>query len=223
MIKRYTQEEFDLAKSNDLLPLECEYCHKIFYKAKKHIKSDEKLGKSNKGRFCSTLCGNLYKGKTYKVICENCNKEYYVPKKDYDKSSHHFCSLSCSAHYNNTHKQYGTKRSKLEAWLEDQLIKLYPNLTILFNDKSTINSELDIYIPSLHLAFELNGIFHYEPIFGVEKLTKIQNNDNNKFQLCQENKISLCIIDTSSQHRFSENSSKKFLKIIKEIIDVNLQ
>lgn len=60
-----------------------------------------------------------------------------------------------------------------------------------------------------------------KPIYGDKKLNKIQNNDNNKFQLCQENKISLCVIDTSSQKHFTENSSKKFLQIIKNIIDIN--
>jgi len=49
---------------------------------------------------------------------------------------------------------------------------LYPDLVIHFNKKDAINSELDIYIPSLKLAFELNGIFHYEPIFGKENFLK---------------------------------------------------
>jgi hypothetical protein len=83
-------------------------------------------------------------------------------------------------------------------------------------------SELDIYIPSLKLAFELNGIFHYEPIFGNEKLNKIQKNDNNKFLKCQEKNISLCIIDTSSQKYFKEQTSKKILDIIINIINQHL-
>lgn len=75
----------------------------------------------------------------------------------------------------------------------------------------------------MKLAFELNGIFHYEPIFGESKLNKIQQNDINKFQKCQENRISLCIIDTSSQKYVKEQTSIKFLNIIKEIIDNKLQ
>jgi hypothetical protein len=81
---------------------------------------------------------------------------------------------------------------------------------------------LDIYLPSLKLAFELNGIFHYEPIYGTEKLNQIQNNDNKKFKLCYKNEISLCIIDVSQQKYFKAQTSKKYLNIITTIINQNL-
>lgn len=156
---------------------------------------------------------------TQEVECLNCKKNFLKVASEIRKTENHFCSSSCAATYNNTHKTTGTRRSKLEAYLEEQLQVLFPELEILFNDKTAINSELDIYIPSMELAFELNGIFHYEPIFGEDKLNQIQNNDGNKFQKCQENQISLCIIDTSSQKRFTELSSKKYLDIIISIIE----
>lgn len=159
------------------------------------------------------------KEQTEKVECLNCKKVFLKLASAVRRSPNHFCSRSCAAIHNNTHKTTGTRRSKLEAYLEEQLTVLFPELEILFNDKTAINSELDIYIPSLKLAFELNGIFHYEPIFGKDKLNQIQNNDGNKFQKCQENQISLCIIDTSSQKRFTELSSKKYLDIIVSIIE----
>lgn len=84
--------------------------------------------------------------------------------------------------------------------------------------KDTIKSELDIYIPSLKLAFELNGLFHYEPIFSKEKLDNIQNNDNRKMQACYEKQIELCIIDVSKQKYFKEQTCLPFLKIIQDII-----
>ncbi len=91
---------------------------------------------------------------------------------------------------------------------------------ISYNDKETINAELDIYIPSLHLAFELNGIFHYEDIFG--QLEKTQNNDKRKYQACAEKQIGLCVIDTSKQKYWKEGSSNEFLEIITTIIDKKL-
>ena len=153
------------------------------------------------------------------VICLHCGKEFSKLVNQIKKHPNNFCSHSCAATYNNTHKKTGTKKSKLEVWLEKELAKLYPQFSILYCDKETINSELDIYIPSLHLAFELNGIFHYEPIYGPKKLNQIQNNDTRKFQACLEKNISLCIIDTSQQKRFTEKSSQQFLDIITTIIN----
>jgi len=133
-----------------------------------------------------------------------------------------FCSLSCSAIYNNKNKKHGTRRSKLEVWLEKQLILLYPNLDIHFNRKDTIGSELDIYIPSINLAIELNGIFHYEPIFGNDKLNQIQENDISKSKACIDNEIDLCIIDTSGQKYFKPKTSQKYLNIIIKIFKERL-
>jgi hypothetical protein len=124
--------------------------------------------------------------------------------------------------YNNKHKTTGNRRSKLEIYLEQQLTLLYPNIAIDFNNKSVIGSELDIYIPSLNLAFELNGIFHYEPIFGVNKLDQIRNNDISKSKACFDAKIDLCIIDTSNQINFKISTSKPYLDIITKIIDERL-
>ena len=80
-------------------------------------------------------------------------------------------------------------------------------------------SELDIYIPSLKLAFELNGIFHYEPIHGMDLLSKIQNNDNRKILACAEQQIELCIIDSTDLKYFKLNKAEKYLKIITDIIN----
>lgn len=132
-------------------------------------------------------------------------------------SPNHFCTQSCSATYNNQHKRYGTRRSKLEEYLEKELTLEY-STEMHFNRKDTINSEIDIYIPELKLAFELNGIFHYEPIYGPDKLCKIQNNDNRKFQACLEKGIELCIVDTSALKYFKPANAKVYLDIIKSII-----
>lgn len=224
MKKIFTESEYQLAKSTDKLPLQCYTCNKIFYIEKKEI---TRIIKNNLpwGKYCGSVCKHAATSKTTNVPCSNCGKIFAIKESDKNKSKtgNHFCSKSCAAKYNNTHKTNGTKVSKLEKYIQTRLLEIYPSLTFLFNDKTTINSELDIYIPSLKLAFELNGIFHYEPVFGETKFQQIQENDNNKFQKCIQNNISLCIIDTTSQKYFKEQTSQKFLNIITEIIDKNLQ
>lgn len=130
-----------------------------------------------------------------------------------------FCSSKCSGTYNSAHKTRGIRRSKLEVWLEQELKTHYPHLDILYNDRTTIKAELDIYIPSLKLAFELNGIFHYEPIYGPERLAAIQNNDQRRFQACLERGIELCILDTSRINYFKLSKVQPFLDIITRLID----
>jgi hypothetical protein len=218
MIPLFTKEEFNTAKSNDFLNLKCHYCDNIFQCQKKRIKHYIKENKYNRGNFCTKKCRSLYFNNSTIFTCINCGIEIIKPNSEIKKSNNHFCSQSCAAIYNNTHKTKGNRRSKLEIYLEGQLKLLYPDLEILFNNKDIINSELDIYIPSLKLAFELNGLFHYEPIFGENKLQQIQNNDNRKFQACLEQGIELCIIDTSQQKYFKEQTSKKYLNVIVNII-----
>ena len=150
--------------------------------------------------------------------CRNCGKPFYKTPSEIKKTKNHFCSRSCAATHNNQNKTHGTRRSKLEFWLEQELPLLFPDLELHFNRKDTINSELDIYIPSLKLAFELNGIFHYEPIYGEHKLSQIRNNDQRKFQACLEQEIELCIIDSSGQKYFKDKSSRKYLDIISTLI-----
>jgi len=215
MNPNYSEAEYNMAKYYDLLPCYCYNCNNIFYAKKSNITQEIKE-KRGRVKFCSTSCCSKSQSIDVLVLCKNCGTKFRKSPSRISKNQ--FCCQSCSATYNNKHKTTGNRRSKLEAWLETKLIELYPDLEIRFNQKDTINSELDIYIPSLKLAFELNGIFHYEPIYGQDKLNQIQNNDNRKFQACIEHEIDFCIIDTSTQNYFKELSSKKFLDIITTII-----
>lgn len=219
----YTEEEYNSARGKDLMPLECENCGKTYYRRQARIKYD--LKKNINITACSTKCGHIIRRNMVSANCGQCNKTATRSMRDYlkSKSGHIFCSQSCAARYNNSHKIIGYRRSKMEIWIEEQLKILYPDLEILFNDKTAILSELDIYIPSLSLAFELNGIFHYEPIYGENKLEQIIRNDNNKFYLCQQNNINLCIIDISSISRFKPLKAQKFLDIIINIIQSRIR
>ena len=221
MIPLYQQLDFDLADTRHMFDMQCIECDSIFKLPKRDI-LQVSSGKQRAGKFCSQKCHRINKKHKWNMICTFCKKDFY---RAFDKrsSGNHFCSSSCAATYNNAHKTHGTRRSKLEVFLEVELGKLYPNLEIHYNRKEAINGELDIYIPSLKLAFELNGIFHYEPIYGADKLASIQTNDSRKSQACLEQGIELCIIDTSKIVYWKPQRGFEILVVIQLLIEKRLE
>ena len=98
------------------------------------------------------------------------------------------------------------------------LLKLeFPHLDLLPNDKNMLNGyEVDIAIPSLKIAIEWNGIVHFQPIYGKEKLTNIQMRDKEKSELAAEKGINLIVIpDLVSTKTYVKET---FLKIKQFIV-----
>ncbi len=207
-------------KKYEEVDLECSVCKKEFKSKKRQIYESKRYGSLSVT--CSRECYKIFVGYIQKVECKNCKKEFTKSVQQIKITKGNFCSKSCAATFNNTHKTYGIRRSKLEVWLETKLKEKYGESFFEFNEKTAINSELDIYSSNLRLAFELNGIFHYEPIYSEEKLKQIQNNDGRKYQACIERGIELCIIDTSKFGYFKESGAQKFLDIICRIVDSKL-
>jgi hypothetical protein len=105
MKQLFTDEELNLAKSNDLLPIECLECGKTFYKTKHYIKSTILSPKYlANGNYCSVICASeKLKNKVIKKTCPKCNKEFEtVSGKDEKK----FCSSFCA------HSRKQTKETK---------------------------------------------------------------------------------------------------------------
>lgn len=215
-----SQEDYLKGKYNTPIEFECEYCHKTYTLLHKYVKSYFKKNRSI--RFCSNKCSGLSNTTSPTVVCKHCGKPFKKVISQLKKCPNSFCNSSCAAKYNNTHKTKGTRRAKLEVWLESQLKLIYPNLEIKYSYILPNCCELDIFIPSLMLAFELNGIFHYEPIYGEDKLSKIKERDTRKFKHCHDNNISLCVIDTCKQKKFTPKSSIEFLDIITNLINKEL-
>lgn len=225
MIPLYTPTEFEIAHRFDKLPCECLQCGVTFYLSKAVLKQAMNPNTRQTSNYCSKACQHKSKVKIDTFVttaCTNCNVVIVKQVSAAKRHKNTFCSHSCATTFSTKNKTHGTRRSKLEVWIESQLIDLYSKLEIHFNRKDAIGSELDIYIPSLSLAFELNGIFHYEPIYGVKKFNQIQFNDNGKYHACIIANISLCIIDTSQQKYFKIVSSQKYLDIITNIINLKM-
>lgn len=200
--------------------LTCFVCGKIynfplkFYNLRKHRAPEAK-------DYCSQLCFHKSKFKKQKVNCSNCFEEFHKSAAQLKKTKRNFCSKSCAATFNNKHKIVGNRRSKLEISLELFISRKFPGLEIKYNEKSIIGSELDIYIPELKLAFELNGILHHKPIYGSRKLSSIQSNDTKKKEACLESGISLIVIDCFET--FSEKVARKYFSIVENIITNKLR
>ena len=207
------ESDFHLFKN---IPCKCEVCHQEYTisrtLANRCIKGTKNV------RFCSVKCFGLGTRSTIKSNCVQCNAPVLRTPSSIEKSGNSFCTRSCAALYNNAHKKHGTRQSKLERWLQQQLSVLFPNLEIHYNRRDTIKMELDIFIPSLKLAFELNGLFHYKSVFGLNKLNKIVANDVKRQLLCEKQNIFLHIIDTSQQRQFKPDTSYIFLDYIIQTI-----
>lgn len=199
-------------------PVICDKCKKEFNittaKYKQYIKNNVK------NICCSRKCKGLLSQNRIKTKCGNCLKEITVKMKEYkkSKSGKAFCSQSCSAIYNNKLKRK-SKRSKIEERLFNLLVKEFSNLIILSNDKTMLNGlEVDIAIPELKLAIEWNGIVHFKPIYGGEKLQKIQNKDSEKLKIASEKDINLIVIsDLVSNDKILNKAFEDIKNIIKNI------
>jgi len=163
--------------------------------------------------FCNFDCFRNSRKKPPRY-CKECNCELDSIRKI------KFCSKSCATTFNNKNKKTGTRISKLERYIQKYLVENVKE-EVVFNSKKIIGSELDIYFPKLKLAFEINGVFHYRPIFGEEKFQRIIAMDKIKKDRCIENNIKLIIINTDTQLQFSKISSQCFINIILENLAVS--
>jgi MYM-type Zinc finger with FCS sequence motif len=199
----------------------CAWCKKLHYKEEHEITRGIRR---NKKFLCSVECRNKDHSTSLKLNCTNCGKIFLITPSQFkrSKSGNAFCSKSCSATYNNRHKTYGTRRSKLEIYIEEQIKKFYPNLNCEYNSTLTVGSELDLYFPTLKLAIQINGILHFQPIYGLERLAKIQKLDQEKRDKCKELNVNLIEINCSEDRNVNKKNKELRWAELKSILDKRL-
>lgn len=79
--------------------------------------------------------------------------------------------------------QTSEKEEELRKYIKDWVD---PSLEVVSNSKVIAPYELDIYIPSMKLAFEFDGIFWHSQLSGKDKFYHL-----NKTKLCQQHDIKL--------------------------------
>lgn len=82
--------------------VQCAHCGKDFYKSKKRVNENKKVGSKN---FCSKECFVEARTTAVKTVCTQCGKDIEVKlsQKSKSKSGNSFCSMHCAAIFNNKH------------------------------------------------------------------------------------------------------------------------
>lgn len=82
---------------------------------------------------------------------------------------------------------YRSKYQKMQTRFYDRLVEMYPDITIIMNDRSAISpKEIDIYFPDNKLGIEVNGWYWHS-----EDNTKVNKRHIEKFKLAKDRGIQL--------------------------------
>ena len=157
------------------------------------------------------------------LICKQWEKENNEAADAFVKERLRAFPVQCSATYNSgfTYLDVGILINpptpellqantiwKHETQLAELVKALYPDAVREFSPPWLLGQRLDIYVPSLRVAFEYQGEQHYEPISifgGEEGLMSRQRQDQRKRELCKVNGVILI------EWKFSTPISQEFL------------
>ena len=189
--------------------IKCDYCDCVF------IRKQHEIKRTNK-HFCCNECRYKFQNKQVEVECLVCQKKFMKSGNKVKINPRHFCSKECAKNIQ-SFKDWVNKRSKLEISIEEHLKTLY-SFEIRYN-KTDIGYELDIYIPCLDLAIEINGILHYEAIFGEAKLLRTQQIDKEKVERCRDRDIKLIVINVSRDGAGKKIKAQRISEVEKIVRD----
>ena len=177
------------------------------------INFNKRLSESKRfpNHFCSKDCKWIHSNKQIEVQCLNCNKLFKKKESKIKTQPRHCCSIQCFRMLAKYKKNWGSNRSKLEIYVEKRLTEELA-LNIIYNDTS-VGYELDIYLPEMSFAIELNGVTHYKAIYGEEALLKRQEIDRLKAEECVKRNIKLIVINVSEDKNNKRTLEKRYNEI----------
>ena len=212
--KYFCSKQCRLTKPNTKTEINCSHCNVPMLRDRYDFKHLDNM-------YCSRKCRDLHNTAKTMVCCAECGQQTLKKRCHIEKSKtkKFFCGSSCAGTYNSRIKKTGYIRSKLEIETEGVLKARYPDLEILFNNRSLIKKELDIYIPSLAVAIEINGTGHYEPIYGDEKLKRTLDNDSIKKECCEKIGVKLFVVSTLGQVYVTSKTNYPYIQQMIDIIE----
>lgn len=185
--------------------------------------------------FCDTICWSLLrkeqaeKESKIELQCKKCGITFMKHKCRIFPGKNHYCSRACSDYKYQVNRFVRTRplpihkigrknkrRSYLEYYIEDMIKQIFPTMKY-YTNKRFDGFELDFYFPDLLLAVEINGPFHYFPIFGNDALSYVQRRDLRRIESCSSHHVDLRIIpvkESTQSIRKKEFYWLKFERII---------
>lgn len=101
-------------------------------------------------------------------------------KANWDKMDEHL-KEQILAKANSAVREASKKGSKLELYLLDKLLK--DGYKVDFHKEQTLSNtklQIDLFLPKLNIAIEVDGLSHFEPVWGSETLKRNKKYDNKK-------------------------------------------
>jgi hypothetical protein len=175
-IKKYG---FTSACKNELVKIKIKYTNLMKYGNENYMFSTEYLEKRKNfllKKYNISLIENNFP--IYKLKCNICNNNYDICINTLHKRLEYKTILCTNCN------PIKSSSSGYEIQLQNFIKENY-NKTILFNNRTIISKELDIYLPDVKLAFEFNGLFWHSELY------KDNNYHLNKTKECEKNGIQL--------------------------------
>ncbi len=108
--------------------------------------------------------------------------------------------------------------SKLELYLLDALAKSHTVEFHKTNLTSDSRLEVDLYLPDLKLVIEIDGISHFEPVWGEDRLRKHQASDTKKASMLLSGGYNILRVKQMTK-TLSDKKKRDTLRAILEAIE----